>query len=177
MTHTAESNFLNFVIEYLSEIETEFENTLACLSGAQMGFNHDKNWRSKISWHTPLKGTVSLVRARLIGSTYCCRWWSWAGCPRGWTGSSRSPNTSRSDYNVHCFMFLTAERWTIQENFAICHGLLRKNVQRLSWAAQKRHLWQQVGILSAFCPNSTQNDSIKNHQFVKSNGLCILKAN
>ena len=53
--HTAESNFLNFVIEYLSEIETEFENTLACLSGAQMGSNHGKNWRSKISWHTPFK--------------------------------------------------------------------------------------------------------------------------
>ena len=25
------------VIEYLGEIETEFDNTLACLSGAQMG--------------------------------------------------------------------------------------------------------------------------------------------
>ena len=37
------------VIEYLSEIETKFENTLACLSGAQMGSNHEKNWRSKIS--------------------------------------------------------------------------------------------------------------------------------
>ena len=36
--HTAESNFSNFVIEYLSEIETEFENTLACLSGAKMGW-------------------------------------------------------------------------------------------------------------------------------------------
>ena len=35
--HTAESNFSNFVIEYLGEIETKFENTLPCLSGAQMG--------------------------------------------------------------------------------------------------------------------------------------------
>ena len=35
--HTEESNFLKFVIEYLGEIKTEFENTLACLSGAQMG--------------------------------------------------------------------------------------------------------------------------------------------
>ena len=34
--HTAESNFSNFEIEYLGEIETEFENTL----GAQMGWNH-----------------------------------------------------------------------------------------------------------------------------------------
>ena len=37
------------------EIETELENNLACLSGAQMGLNHEKNWRSKISWHTPFK--------------------------------------------------------------------------------------------------------------------------
>ena len=41
------------MIEYLGEIKTEFENTLACLSGAQMGSNHEKNWRLKISWHTP----------------------------------------------------------------------------------------------------------------------------
>ena len=43
--HTAESNFLNFVIEYFCEIETEFEKTLACLSGAQMGSNHEQKWR------------------------------------------------------------------------------------------------------------------------------------
>ena len=37
-----ESNLSNFVIEYLGKIETEFENTLkACLSGAQMGSNHE----------------------------------------------------------------------------------------------------------------------------------------
>ena len=46
-------NFSNFVIEYLGKIKTELENTSACLSGAQMGLNHGKNWRSKISWHTP----------------------------------------------------------------------------------------------------------------------------
>ena len=40
--HTAESNFSMFVIEYISEIETEFENTLACLSGALKGLNHEK---------------------------------------------------------------------------------------------------------------------------------------
>ena len=33
----------NFVIENLGEIETEFENTLACLSGAQISLNHEKN--------------------------------------------------------------------------------------------------------------------------------------
>ena len=53
--HTSESNFSNFVIQYLGEIETGFENTLACLSVAQMGSNYEKNWRSKISWHTPFK--------------------------------------------------------------------------------------------------------------------------
>ena len=41
--HTAESKCLNFVIEYLGEIKTEFENTLPCLSGAQMGSNHEQN--------------------------------------------------------------------------------------------------------------------------------------
>ena len=51
------SIFSNFVIEYLGEIETEFENILACLSGAQMVSNHEKNWRSKISCHTPFNHT------------------------------------------------------------------------------------------------------------------------
>ena len=32
----------NFVIKYLDEIEKEFENTSACLSGSQMGSNHEK---------------------------------------------------------------------------------------------------------------------------------------
>ena len=41
--HTKELNFFNFVIEYLGKIETEFENTLACLSGAQIGSKHEKN--------------------------------------------------------------------------------------------------------------------------------------
>ena len=34
--------FSNFVIEYFGEIEKEFENTLACLSGAQIGSKHEK---------------------------------------------------------------------------------------------------------------------------------------
>ena len=47
--HTTESNFFNFVIEYLSEIKIEFENTLACLSGAHTGSNDEKNggWKSR----------------------------------------------------------------------------------------------------------------------------------
>ena len=32
-----------FVIEYLGEIETEFKNTLGCLSGAKMDSNHERN--------------------------------------------------------------------------------------------------------------------------------------
>ena len=35
VVHTAESNFSKFVIKYLGEIETEFENTLHCLSWVQ----------------------------------------------------------------------------------------------------------------------------------------------
>ena len=31
------------MLEYLGEIETELENTLACLSEAPMGSNHEKN--------------------------------------------------------------------------------------------------------------------------------------
>ena len=47
--HTAMSNFPNFVIVYLGEIDTELENTLACLSGAQIGSNCEKNggWKSR----------------------------------------------------------------------------------------------------------------------------------
>ena len=33
----------NFVIKYLSKIETEYKNTLSRLSGAQMGSNHEKD--------------------------------------------------------------------------------------------------------------------------------------
>ena len=51
--HTTESIFSNFVMEYFGEIETEFEHTLACLSLAWMGSNHEKNGGNKISWHTP----------------------------------------------------------------------------------------------------------------------------
>ena len=55
MLYTAESNFSSFVLEYLGEIETEFENTLACLSGAQMGLNHEKNGGQKSRDTLPLK--------------------------------------------------------------------------------------------------------------------------
>ena len=53
--HTIESNFSNFVIKYLGEIETELENTLACLSGAQMGLNHKKTKGQKSRDRLPLK--------------------------------------------------------------------------------------------------------------------------
>ena len=44
----------NFVIEYLSEIETKFENILAYLSGDQMGSNQEKNWIPKCRNTLPL---------------------------------------------------------------------------------------------------------------------------
>ena len=37
------SEFSNFLIEYIGKIKTEFENTLACLSGALMSSNRGKN--------------------------------------------------------------------------------------------------------------------------------------
>ena len=41
--HTAESDLSSFVVEYLGKIETKFDNTLACLSGSQIGSNREKN--------------------------------------------------------------------------------------------------------------------------------------
>ena len=42
------------MIEYLSEIETEFKNTLGCLSGAQMFLNQEKNGGRKSRDKLPL---------------------------------------------------------------------------------------------------------------------------
>ena len=59
--HTAES-ISNFVIEYLGEIETELENALACLSGAQMGSNYEKKTGGQKSRDTlPLNKSCFLV--------------------------------------------------------------------------------------------------------------------
>ena len=55
MLHTAKSIFSNFVIEYLGEIETEFKNTSACLSGAQMGRIMKKTGGRKSRDTLPLK--------------------------------------------------------------------------------------------------------------------------
>ena len=48
--HTAESEFLKFMIEYenMGAIEIIFENTLALLSGAQMGLHHE-NRKSRVT--------------------------------------------------------------------------------------------------------------------------------
>ena len=43
-----------FKFEYLGEIETQFENILACLSGAYMGANHEKNGGRKSRDTLPL---------------------------------------------------------------------------------------------------------------------------
>ena len=42
------------MIEYLSEIDTEFENTLGYLSGAQMGLNRETNGGRKSRDPLPL---------------------------------------------------------------------------------------------------------------------------
>ena len=62
MMHTAESDSsvgctqrsFFFKFEYLGEIETQFENILACLSGAYMGANHEKNGGRKSRDTLPL---------------------------------------------------------------------------------------------------------------------------
>ena len=43
------------MIKYLDEIETEFENNLACLSGVQMGSNHEKTGGRKSCDTLPLR--------------------------------------------------------------------------------------------------------------------------
>ena len=60
-----ESNFSIFSIEYLGEIATKFENTLACLSGAWMSSNHEKNGGKKF------RDTLSL-RDRYWGADRMC---------------------------------------------------------------------------------------------------------
>ena len=40
------------MIEYLDDIKTKFENTLGCLSGAQMGLNHEKNKVENLETHS-----------------------------------------------------------------------------------------------------------------------------
>ena len=66
MIYTAESNFSNFVIEYLVEIEAEFENTLACLFiRGPDGLESWKKNGGQISWHTPFN-TVSTYFLEII---------------------------------------------------------------------------------------------------------------
>ncbi len=49
-----------YFFEYLREIETEFENSLRCESGAHMGSINEKNLRPKISCYCPFKLRKSL---------------------------------------------------------------------------------------------------------------------
>ena len=56
--------FLNFVIEYFGEIETEFENTEACLSGAWMNSFHDKNGGRKSRDTLPLTNPILAVKIK-----------------------------------------------------------------------------------------------------------------
>ena len=52
--HTAESEFSNFTLYHLGEIETELEKTFACLSGTWMGSNLEKIDVENLM--TPFKG-------------------------------------------------------------------------------------------------------------------------
>ena len=51
----------SFVIEFLGEIETDSENTLGCLSGAQMGLNQEKNRGQKSRDTLPLNKKHSIT--------------------------------------------------------------------------------------------------------------------
>ena len=48
--------------EYLGKIETEFENILACLSGAQMGWYHEKTGRRKSRDTLPLNYLIAYLK-------------------------------------------------------------------------------------------------------------------
>ena len=52
--HTAETKQL-WVLKYFGEIETKFENILACLSVAQKGSYHEKNEGRKSRDPLPLR--------------------------------------------------------------------------------------------------------------------------
>ena len=49
------------MIEYLGENETELENNLACLSGAQIGLNQEKNGGQKSYDTLPLRFYVKKI--------------------------------------------------------------------------------------------------------------------
>ena len=77
--HTAESNFSNFVIEYLGKIETEFKNILACLSRAQMGSNHGINRGRKSRDTLPLCMDLAYIGSVQEGALPQCPLQSRAG--------------------------------------------------------------------------------------------------
>ena len=58
------------MIEYLDEIEIEFENILACLSEAQIGFNHEQTGGRKSRDTLPLKRKVKLAKVNLQQKFY-----------------------------------------------------------------------------------------------------------
>jgi len=55
----------NFKVEYLGKFEAIFKNNLGGYSGTPGWLNHEKNRRSKISWHCPFNG------AKKIGPLTC----------------------------------------------------------------------------------------------------------
>ena len=58
-----------FKIEYFSEITTEIEFSLACLSGSQMGLNNEKYRGRKSSETLPLRNILKKYHRRSIKET------------------------------------------------------------------------------------------------------------
>ncbi len=54
--------------EYLHEFSKKFETALMVYSGAGGKLSHEKNQKSKISWHCPLSRQPSLV-INIVGPT------------------------------------------------------------------------------------------------------------
>ena len=66
--HAIESAFLNCMIEYLSKIQTKFENTQACVSGTGFGSNNEKNGSQKSCDTLPL--SISYKFLKEFGTFY-----------------------------------------------------------------------------------------------------------
>ena len=68
---TVEFAFSNFMIEYLDEIETKFENILACLSGGPNGFESWKNRGRKYHDKLALKHPLRLIPSYPLQYVQC----------------------------------------------------------------------------------------------------------
>jgi hypothetical protein len=55
-----------YLYEYLPAVETEFEKSLECESGAHMGSIYEENQRPKISYYCPFKVTATLIKLQWL---------------------------------------------------------------------------------------------------------------